>query len=170
MLPLCVAVAGFVGATAWPSATFADGSGTKGHCAAIGTGIKPSGELVFGPEQCFATLDEAKAYLQPSLARSAGSSAALSSLTTFYDPPSFSGTSFSVSFACASGYLNFANFGYPSGGTWDNRTSALITSCSFVSLYANSNVSGARYQVNGSGTLPGTGMDNAASSAGIQYV
>jgi len=146
--------------------------GTLNHCGANVVGKLANGEYVLGPQECFASQGEVNQYLASSAAGAPVGAAPLSPdtvLTTFYDPPSYNGTSFSVGYSCGSGYLNFTEFAYPGGGTWNDKVSAVVSSCSYVSLYYNVDLKGSVYYVYGEAILTGTGMDNEASSAGIAY-
>ncbi len=147
-------------------------SAADSHCGANVVGKLATGEFLLGPEKCFATQTAVDQYLASSEAGAPAASpevSPLSALTTYYDPAAYSGTSFSVGYSCGSGYLNFTEFAYPGGGSWNDKVSAVESSCSYVSLYYNVDLKGSVYYVYGRAILTGTGMNNEASSSGIAY-
>lgn len=88
---------------------------SKIHCGANVVGTTATGEAILGAQACFATEQEVEVWLQTT--SPANGDLGILAVTTFYNPPAFSGTSFSVGYSCGGGYLNFTNISYPGGGT-----------------------------------------------------
>lgn len=145
--------------------TAAASSPTPTHCVVHVIGEKPSGELLVGPESCFATLEEAM--IAEGVAEwGTGASSRASALATFtigihYDGGNLTGASMSVVGSnCSGGWLNVS-------AIWNNRISSTEHGCPRIRHYNGTNLTGSsQTTVAPGGNL--TTLNNLTSS--IQYL
>jgi hypothetical protein len=142
-------------------------------CSVVGTGLKPSGEIITTGYKCFdndrAALDHA-ASIQRSLDPSKARAVAGPTVTYWDGNTPGSGHRLYVFYTCGSGYLNFDGFAIGGGpATWRNRASSVNTTCSYVSFYYSPNLIGSHVNRTNGQSLVGTGLNNNSASSGIAY-